>query len=194
MNSEHDEERFILERFAWRPIGRLLDIGAYDGTRLSNSWALACRGWEGVCIEPNPSAFQTLLATYAHQPNIALVNAALSVDGRTSLFYAGDVYSSLHEENYQRWQGATQFSRPFYIQTMSIAALGATFGWDFDFINVDAEGETSALVLALPLEACHRLQMLCVEPDGNNARLLEYLGRYGFQEIHFNGLNSILVR
>jgi FkbM family methyltransferase len=41
--------------------GVFVDIGAYDGVSLSNTYFFEKEmGWSGVCIEPNPKAFQKL--------------------------------------------------------------------------------------------------------------------------------------
>jgi len=51
MHSQNDEERHILDAFRGRPEGNFLDIGAYDGITLSNTYCLALKGWSGVCAE-----------------------------------------------------------------------------------------------------------------------------------------------
>lgn len=42
--------------------GFFVDVGAYDGIEHSNTYALEQRGWTGVCVEPNPVAFEQLRA------------------------------------------------------------------------------------------------------------------------------------
>jgi FkbM family methyltransferase len=42
--------------------GVFIDIGAYDGKRLSNTYFFEkSRNWEGICFEPNPRVFKELI-------------------------------------------------------------------------------------------------------------------------------------
>ena len=68
------------------------------------------------------------------------------------------------------------------------------FGWNYDFINIDTEGESVPLALVLPLDRCEQLKMICVEHDGNIQRLNDHLGAWGFKELSSNPENLLLVR
>jgi FkbM family methyltransferase len=49
------------EAFDERQGGYFVDIGAYDGVKVSNTFILEKRlGWRGLCIEANPRAFAAL--------------------------------------------------------------------------------------------------------------------------------------
>ncbi len=37
-----------------------IDIGAFDGVEISNTYALERMGWKGICIEPIPEVFAML--------------------------------------------------------------------------------------------------------------------------------------
>ena len=54
--------------------GFFVDIGAYDGFTISNTYALEKIGWKGICIEPVPSVFELLVKNRRCE----CVNAALS--------------------------------------------------------------------------------------------------------------------
>ena len=61
MYSQNDEEKIILDLLKDQPVGRLLDIGAFDGKTFSNSLALFEKGWSGVVVEPNPESLVALI-------------------------------------------------------------------------------------------------------------------------------------
>jgi FkbM family methyltransferase len=46
--------------FKGKPDGFFIDIGAYDGVEISNTYALEQIGWAGICIEPIPEVFERL--------------------------------------------------------------------------------------------------------------------------------------
>ncbi|HEY5236510.1 MAG TPA: FkbM family methyltransferase, partial [Rhabdochlamydiaceae bacterium] len=60
--SQHGQDRFIHENFfPEKKEGTFVEIGAYDGTTFSNTYFFEKKlGWKGLCIEPNPQAFNRL--------------------------------------------------------------------------------------------------------------------------------------
>lgn len=58
-HSQLGQDLLVMRLMDYRP-GVFIDIGAYDGDKLSNSFMLEKRGWTGICIEPNPEMFQKL--------------------------------------------------------------------------------------------------------------------------------------
>jgi FkbM family methyltransferase len=64
---------------AWQLLGRInkglvIEVGAFDGRHLSNSYSLNQIGWKSVCIEPNPDVFKYLLL---NRPNSININKAI---------------------------------------------------------------------------------------------------------------------
>jgi FkbM family methyltransferase len=62
--SQFEQDKFVYENyFQGKTNGYFVDIGAHDGTTFSNSRFFEELGWDGVCIEPNPKVFETLIST-----------------------------------------------------------------------------------------------------------------------------------
>jgi FkbM family methyltransferase len=60
--SQHSQDRFV-DNFLLhgKRDGVFVDVGAYDGIVLSNTYYFEKElGWSGICIEPNPLAFESL--------------------------------------------------------------------------------------------------------------------------------------
>lgn len=74
--SQYGQDEFIdKELFHHKEGGIFVDIGAYDGKRLSNTYFFEkYRGWQGVCFEPNPRIFKYL----AENRNCHCINGAVS--------------------------------------------------------------------------------------------------------------------
>lgn len=52
--SEYAQDRFVVGFFAKKRSGFFVDIGAFDGVNLSNTFALEkYYGWNGICVEPS---------------------------------------------------------------------------------------------------------------------------------------------
>ena len=54
--------------------GFFIDIGAYDGVTISNTYSLEEIGWKGICIEPVPNVFEKLI----QNRKCECINAAVS--------------------------------------------------------------------------------------------------------------------
>lgn len=196
MYSQNNEELFILEHFADRP-GRFLDIGAFDGKTFSNTLALVERGWSGVCIEPSPSVFISLLKLHGENQRVKLLNAAVTVMGGFFPFYdsGGDAISSTLESHAKKWAAGygTKFAS-YEVFTVALDELFGQYGYDFDFINLDIEGCSYAMFQHLPFARLSKTTCLCVEHDGNVNAAIQLGSQHGFRMLTSNGENIVLVR
>jgi FkbM family methyltransferase len=193
--SQNDEERYIMDFFSKVAKGQFLDVGAYDGVTLSNTRRLALKGWRGICIEPSPIIFPKLLATYQEGSDIQLINGALDTRHRVVEFCDsnGDALGTTDSTNYHKWKDKVKFTK-FFIPTLSLEIFEQRFGWAYDFISVDVEGQSVDLVKVIPFHKCERLKMICVEHDNREAELKSLLLPFKFQVRTRNGENIIFVR
>jgi FkbM family methyltransferase len=59
--SETQQDKWIMEEvYPDNGVGFFVDIGAADGIRLSNTYALELAGWTGICVEPRKDDFLLL--------------------------------------------------------------------------------------------------------------------------------------
>jgi FkbM family methyltransferase len=59
--SQFEQDKIVNEYFKNKIDGFFVDIGAADGIKFSNSKFFEETGWKGICIEPNPKAFEELI-------------------------------------------------------------------------------------------------------------------------------------
>jgi len=52
--SQNGEDFLLWSLFKGRKSGFYIDIGAFDGIHLSNSYYFEKNGWDGVCVEAHP--------------------------------------------------------------------------------------------------------------------------------------------
>lgn len=65
--------------FNGKTSGLFIDIGAFDGVEISNTYALELLGWDGICIEPIPEIFSLLQKNRkCHKYNAAIFSVAKS--------------------------------------------------------------------------------------------------------------------
>jgi FkbM family methyltransferase len=193
MHSQNHEDDFILEYFGEKP-GTLLSIGAHDGRLFSNELALIEKGWSGVMVEPSPVPFAGLMKHHGDNERLTLVNAAVSTVSEWATFHdpGGDMIGSTNEKHVAKWsKHPGVVYRKFDLRTVSVSSLLDRYGRAFDFINVDVEGESASLFLAL-LDAGANARCWCIEHDSRFADILERAVPLGLGERLRNGENIIL--
>lgn len=61
-----DDSKYLISLFPTNFKGVLVDIGAFHGIKLSNSFLFELWGWDTYCIEPNPNNIESLRETREH--------------------------------------------------------------------------------------------------------------------------------
>lgn len=86
--SMFDEESIALRYLAAlpQPTRWAVDVGAHDGTYLSNTFTLFRRGYRGLAVESDPQCFARLATTYQHLPDVRLFRCAVTPRTLVSLF------------------------------------------------------------------------------------------------------------
>ena len=191
MFSQNDEEAHIL-RACPEPSGRFLDIGAWNACDKSNTRALYERGWRGVMVEPSPGPYRGLLAAYPPGNGVLVVNAAVTLDGNpVEMWLTDDACSTSDQETYEKWAAIVAFQpKKVQIPGISLETLLAHGG--FDFVSIDTEGTSGALMLRL-LALGQRPRCICVEHD-YRASVLRRAAEEDYREVYSSGENLVLVR
>src|ERR1700678_922847 len=53
--SRNGEDYLAWSLFDDQPPAFFVDVGAFDGVHLSNTFSFERQGWKGICIEPHPA-------------------------------------------------------------------------------------------------------------------------------------------
>lgn len=201
--SQNDEEDVILQCFKDRSPARFLDVGAHDGLRLSNTRALADRGWTGVLVEPSPAAFSALMDVYREQPGNALVHLAVVPKGKAGILEfsdsRGDFVSTFDPAHRGMWEGrkghidggGVQF-QPIHVAAVDFEGLVVAFPGPYAFVNLDVEGINFELFNELPLRKL-RVEMICVEYQDRLDAIERCAMGQGYKRAHLTNENVLLV-
>lgn len=190
--SQGDEQEHILTALAAIPQGRFLDVGAFNPKVFSNTRALYERGWSGVMLEPAPEPFLSLLREYGDNERVTLIAAALGFDhGLARLWVTADATSTTSQEHYEKWRDICKFEGSYLVPTITWADVLNQFG-SFEFVNIDAEGNSAELFMAL-LNTGMRPRCICVEHDGREGVLAAAAGPCGYRLVFRNGENAVFA-
>ena len=196
MYSQNQEEPIILAYFS-KNMGKLLDIGAYDGEMFSNTRQLLEDGWTGVMVEASPVNFVKLMEATDHMSDrLQLWNVALVPDKSGPMAWhdsCGDAVSTLSDKHLEKWAHHGEW-RKFYINTLNVMDFFERVGTDYDFLILDVEGINYELLMAMPYDLLNRLKLICIEYDSHMQAVTDYLNDFGFKVIHRNGENLIFAK
>ena len=195
--SQNNEEEIILHYFGSH-LGNFLDIGANDGETLSNSRALALKGWRGVCGEPAPEAYRKLSNMYLGTDVLVLNVAITDKAGEIPFFDMGphlgngdtSLLATTKESETKRWLGV-KFGIT-NVEAITYQDITERCNRQYDFITIDAEGQDWTILQQIDLT---NTQCVCIEHNGNehlyNA-IKNYCNGYGLNKCLLNNLENVI--
>lgn len=203
MYSQNNEEQWIRDYFGDH-VGTLLDLGANDGTTLSNSRAAILRGWSAVLVEASPTAFSRLrsLYRYPYDDKIELHNVAVCAKSGTMELYdsgphlnIGDtgILSTLVTAERDKWAPTTHFT-PVWVECLTFQDLlkRSQFS-EFDLITMDIEGMDETVLVQMDLISM-RVRMLIIENNVNMEAVTMLCADHGLKKYASNQENTAFVR
>jgi len=196
--SQNKEEEYILQACP-EPKGRFLDFGAYEPFGLSNTRALFERGWGGVLIEPSPSPFERLKATYGNEPRITLIQAAVGLwAGELKMWITSDGLSTSEPSIFRKWSAyLVKAGLPYAPEQVTVPAITLEMVYaehgPFDFVSIDTEGTSVDLFRRL-IDLGHRPKCICVEHDSRLEETKSIAARGGYRKTYYSGENEVYVR
>lgn len=133
------QDKWVCEKLNHKRNGYFMDIGAYDGIKLSNTYYLEKEmEWDGVCIEPAKGAFLKLMN------NRSCLNIRSAVSN-------SDGYAEFLEEGMigRLTEGADQT-----IKTQTLRTIINSFNLPrfVDYVSLDVEGSEYDVLLGFPFD------------------------------------------
>lgn len=198
MRSQNNEEEIILKYFG-DYVGTFLDCGANDGVTLSNTRALAERGWKGVLIEPSPKAYARLVENYKNFSGIYTYPYCISHSNKDFTLYESSallgkddvgLVSTFHDHEKERFKSVVNYTpvtcKCFRWKTF----LNRLTIKKFDCISIDIEGSELDVLPQIDLS---EVKLICVEWNGRHKQQFIDIC-VGFKLIAENQENLIFAR
>jgi len=211
--AQFGEDRVLWQVFRGRCTGYFIEIGAYDGRSLSNTYFLEQLGWHGLLVEP---IVELCRCATTCRPRSTVVHAACSRPGapETATFTVAKnvpVLSFLtadadHVERCRR-EGAELVEITVPVRTVDDILLAlrkesdprrapwkANQGWDIDVVSIDTEGCELDVLRGFSLER-FKPRVLVIENDKPSGTEVEpYLVERGYRKFHRQTINDFYVR
>jgi FkbM family methyltransferase len=177
--------------FAGMENGVFFDIGAHDGISLSNSYFFEkARGWRGICVEPNPSAFERLRASR----HCTVLNCCVAATNGIAAFRKLSGHSEMlsgisenyHPEHRARIErelekfGGTSETIPVEARTISGIVAEHTIS-EITYLSIDTEGGEFDILNSIPFGELpvHAVSVEC-NFDEERARMATLMDGHGF--------------
>jgi FkbM family methyltransferase len=190
--SQYQEDLILDAIFNSKPKGFYIDVGANDPVIFNNTKRFYDRGWSGINIEPSPSVFNKICKA---RPNDINLNIGVGPQLGEMPFYimSADTLSSFNKEAALA-SGKIHGAKLLDEKIISVLPLSHIFKnyikSEVDFLSVDAEG-FDLEVLSSNDWKIYRPQILLVEINQGQGRLLEFLSSVGYTLLFSNGTNGI---
>jgi FkbM family methyltransferase len=199
--SQYEQDRFVDEViFNGRNNGFFVDIGAYDGITLSNTYYFEkYRNFNGICIEPNPSVYRRLVDNRASKNmNVCVGNAKgrvkyLCVEGYAEMLSC--IYDESKKDHISRI-GESIRNHGGSIELIEVDLLTFKdimegYSGKIDFLSIDTEGSEMEVIEFIDFSKYH-ISVLAVE--NNNQGVKEYLSKFNFRAFFTLGSDIIYVK
>lgn len=200
MHSYGGEDDLILKHFGDFK-GRFLDLGAWDGKEISNTFAFAERGWFGVAVEASYTGVSGWLGNLALNPRITLVNAAMGVTRGIADFFHVPGCESTASERIKLRTSPRQTAQAYKIATVTIDDIIREFPGSFDYVSIDIEDWSIPVMQTIPYDKLDT-KVVCVEylhkdmfGVQENHVIIEWMAkRWGFRELATTSENVVMTR
>lgn len=198
LKAQFGEDRLLAEHFGHKQEGFYVEIGAYDGVEMSNTYYFERLGWRGILVEADPE-----LAEQCRQarPKSAVVNCAVVgpdalpvVSFEISEECRGLSALNLDDDHLARIQHYTgrQQIRRITVSAMTLdQILQAHNPQAIDFLTIDVEGFEWEVLRGFTISRWHP-HLVIIERNTTlpESRIMRYLHKHDYLYYRTTGVND----
>lgn len=197
MYAQYGEESIILDFFGQDSKGKVVDVGAADGIRYSNSrYLINDLGWSGVLVEPHPTYFDKIKELYKDADAVTTINAAVySEEGEMPFYvYGRDEHAQVStlskdfKEKVAKVHGDKFEEHPTIVNVIKLSTILQDVG-KVDFLSIDCEGVDMEVIKSNDWDL-YRPSLVCVEHSMPKEELHGYMNSVGYRFLQATVGNS----
>lgn len=203
--SQSGQDQFLAEKlFKGRVNGLFVDIGANDGITLSNTYYLEKNmGWTGLCFEPNPDAYVTLIE---NRTCTCIKSGVADFNGKAAFqrlrgsgvipMFSGliDKYDPHHiamiEEALKLYGGEKETIEIECVRLKDI--LGDSNIQHVDYLSIDTEGSELDILETIDFEHTY-YGVISAENNYDDGRIRKYMRSKNFKFIAYVGCDEFYI-
>jgi FkbM family methyltransferase len=191
-HSQNNQDLWIMDFLNHYRIydGVVLDIGANDGITFSNSYALEKKGFQVICVEPNPDVYKVLIKNRVCQSyncGIGMEDGVLpflQVIGKlkdTMLSGFEKYLSDFHFEKLMQKEKNSSISiNRINVEIFSVESFINKYNiGQVDVLLIDTEGGELEVVKKF-IENKNHIKLICIENNENHYKVAYEMTRLGY--------------
>ena len=194
------EDKIIEEYFGSDYIGGCIDVGATNGNDENNTRYFEEKGWNCLCIEPNPNFFPHLKRNRKNAVNYAISNFNKDLIDFTVVTLNNNnecAVSSLNV-NEKLLQDHISFNPTFVDVKVSVRTLDYCienhYKYDkIDFLDIDTEGTELDVLKGLDINRWQP-KLIVIENNYNDSIIEEYLKNFNYIKDKRVGVNDYFIK
>ena len=199
--SQQGEDRLLVEFFNHKRTGFFVDVGAYDGVYLSNSYTFEKMGWTGVCVEACREYYELCVANRPRSKcyhavcldrECAQVKFRAERGGLFSGVNTDEAHANFcYRENHIHFDGFRTVELP----ATTLDMLLSGYGGEIDLVSIDVEGAELAVLKGFNLDR-FKPRVLLIEANtfAHRIQLDTYLSDHGYRLARSKVVNHFYVR
>jgi FkbM family methyltransferase len=196
--SQSSQDTFLLNQyFSTKTNGFYVDIGANNGITASNTKIFEDRGWNGICIEPNPIIFAELeknRKSKNYQVCISNLDKEVvdfcQIDGYAEMLSGiVELYDERHKQrilNEQKHYGGNR--QKIQVKNYKFSEL-ITVPF-IDYLSIDTEGSELDVLQSIDYTKT-KIHIITVENNYETIEFQNYLRQYNFKYVTKLGADEV---
>jgi FkbM family methyltransferase len=196
--AQFGEDKILVDYFGHKAEGFYVEVGAYDGVRMSNSYHFEHLGWDGILVEADPGLADECRSS---RPRATVINCAVVSPQAPPVvtFRVSDEWKSLSSLSFNksRRKEVEQLTGDFKVSEISVPGktLDAIFAEQgiarVDFLTIDVEGHEWDVLQGFTISRW-KPEIVIIErntllPD---LRIAGYMFRNGYYYLRTTGVND----
>ena len=197
--AQHGEDRWLEHYFRGAKSGFFVEVGAYDGLVLSNTFFLESLGWRGILVEPVPEKARRCRENRPHARvfECAAVAPGTPAEIQFDLVEGGEVYSTsaMTPEHAARLVEYGLTRRSIAVSTRTLdSILEEVAPKRVDFVSIDVEGAELDVLRGFDLDVWHpRVVMIEVNTPRRSDEIARLFRSAGYVYLTSLGINDVYV-
>ena len=210
--AQYGEDKLLWEMFNQRREGFFIEVGAWNGISLSNTYFLEQMGWTGILVEPLRELFEDCVR---NRPRSRVVHAACTTpnQGATIKFtrvVGNEMLSCIHPEpaHAQRCRSEGRQFEEIEVPAVTLDRLivrerngpwpgpgpwKPKVGWQIDLVSIDVEGGEMDVLKGFNLDRFKPRVLLIENNLPSGVAVAQYLQRFGYKRVHRQVINDFYV-
>lgn len=189
MYAQYGEEIFLKKFLDINNKGLVVDIGAADGIRFSNSRFLIEQGWRALLVEPNPKNFKKIKELYNENNLVLLENVGCGNDTIEEVQFfidKNDEHEQLSTFKIEQMNKCKSIYNCDFVETnLKIIKTSDLFEkyniLSIDFLSIDTEDFDENVIEGIDFSKVE-IKLICVEHD--TPKIQKKLTENNFYKVH----------